>query len=334
MTPFVFRQWADRAPNQFQKLIAGFKPIYFKNIYSNNFFWREFLKIADAFRQHGLSIVPLKGIDMLARFHTLFDQRTLSDIDVLIKENDLDKVEPIFFSLGYKKNLEGLRENYWREHQCHLVFQSDRIRVDAHFGLDFKRKNRVLLPRLWDRTEEAAAGGATVRLLSAEDALFAFALHWRRFGNILSLKQVIDAAHLIQGSSRLDWDYILEESARGRMRATTYFLLLQVSLFCGSKVPEEVFKKLDVPFWKRALIKKLILKYTFDVGVPLKKLFLRAHFLLYDGFWEPVLYLINIPYEQFCKFYRLTPYTRAADLRYRLRILYMALSVFMKITDI
>lgn len=330
ITPVVFLRLSGHASSAPQALYETLKLDYINNIRRNQKWWGEFLRIFGAFRQKNIPLLPLKGIDILARSPASFDLRCLADIDVLVREDDLEGAESVFLSLGYRKNLEGLRQAYWQTHQCHLVFEREGFRVDTHFGVDFKRKHRVLLPRLWDRAQEAGSGNLKVRLLSPEDALFVFALHWRRFGNVLSLKQVMDVGQIIKESPELDWNYLLEESDRGKMKATTYFILLQAHLFCGTKIPEGVFKKLNIPFWHKRLIKRFLLKHTFESAPHLKTLYLKAHFLLYDTILEPILYLINIPYEQFCKFYDLAPYTIKADVRYRLRILYMALSLFWK----
>lgn len=325
--PFVFYRISSHVPEIEKEAYETLKLKYFTNLCSNKIFWGEFLKISEAFKQNKIPLLPLKGIDVLARFYPCSDQRRLQDIDVLVNEGDLERAEHIFSSLGYQKTLEGLRQEYWQEHQCHIPFSKDSIKVDVHFGLDFKRKRRVLLPRLWDRTIAVTAGNAKVLLFSPEDALFSFALHWRRFGNVFSLKQVMDVARIIRESPEFDWSYILKECERGRMKATTYFILMQAHLFCGTKIPREVLEKLNIPFWQKALIKRSLLKHTFETDSPFKMLYLKVHFLLYDNILDAVLYLIHIPYEQFCKFYKLKPYTREADLRYRWRIPYMAFSL-------
>jgi hypothetical protein len=139
---------------------------------------------------------------------------------------------------------------------------------------------------------------------------------------------VLDVARILRESPKFDWGYVIQEANRGRMKATLYFILMQACLFCGAEVPKTVLGDLKIPFWQKSLIKKFLLKNTFESQRAFKKNYLKAHFLLYDNVLEPVLYLMDIPYEQFCKFYDLKPYTRNADLRYRLRIPLMALSLF------
>lgn len=330
LTPFVFYRLKDYSslipPDIYSYLRSG----YLANVSRNLGFWDEFLKINDAFKQNNISILPLKGMDMLARFCPAFDLRTMSDIDILIKEDQFVKAEKVLSDLGYQKRLYGLKEKYWRERQCHVAFHRNHTMVEAHWGLDFKRANRIILQQLWKRVKQVQLGNDKLNIFSPEDALFSLALHLRRFGNILSLKQVLDAAKIIKESSEFDWDYVLEESKRGAMKATTYFILMQISLFTKVNISIEIFKKLGISRWHKILIKNFLLKHTFKVPPSLKEDYLKAHFLLYDNPCEPFLYLINIPYEQFCKFYDLKPYANKTDFLYRIRLLYIPISFCLK----
>lgn len=330
LEPLVFFSLKDYAGYIPEHIYSYLRAQYIGNISKNLRFWNEFLKINEAFRENNLSILPLKGIDTLARFYPYFDLRSMCDIDILVKEEGFPHVETILSDLGYRKTLYGLREEYWRKKQYHIAFYKDKTLVEVHWGLDFKRSNRIILPRLWERTQEIELRSHKISIFSPEDALFSFALHWHHFGNILYLKQVFDVARIIKETPAFDWDYILKEVERSKMKAVIYFILMQAYLFCEAEISEDIFKKLNIPRWQKTLIKKFVLKYTFETRFSIKKLYLKAHFLLYDNILEPTLYLINIPYEQFCKFYNLKPYTTISNLLYNLRLFYMPISLCLK----
>lgn len=330
LEPIVFYRLKNYAGYIPEHIYSYLRAQYVGNISRNLRFWNEFLKINAAFKENNLSILPLKGIDILTRFYPSFDLRSMCDIDILIKEEEFSAVERILSSLGYEKTLYGLREEYWRKQQCHIAFYKNKILIEAHWGLDFKRPNSIILPHLWERAKEVESGNHKISIFSPEDAVFSFALHWRHFGNVLSLKQVFDVARIIKETPAFDWDYVLKEAERGKMRAVISFILMQACLFCEAEIPEDIFKKLNIPCWQKTLIKKFLLKYTFETRASIKKLYLKAHFLLYDDILEPTLYLINIPYEQFCKFYNLKPYTTISGLLYGLRLFYMPISLCLK----
>lgn len=327
IAPLLFYKLKDHKARVPPDIYTHLKSRYLRNILINKVFWNDFLRISDIFRQNNVALLPLKGVDTLIRFYPYFDLRAMVDIDILIKEGQFAQAEKILSELNYSKKLYGLKEEYWRKHQCHITFYKEGVTVEVHWGLDFKRGKRTILPRLWERIQAIEFKDHKVDIFSPEDALFSFALHLRRFGNMLFLKQVFDVAKIIKESSGFDWDYVLRESKIGKMEATVYFILMQVSLFTKTEVPEEIFNQLNISTWQKTLIRKFILKYTFQTEISMKNAYLKAHFLLYDSLYEPIIYIVNIPYEQFCKFYFLKPYTKKADLLYNLRFIYMPISL-------
>lgn len=54
------------------------------------------------------------------------------------------------------------------------------------------------------------------------------------------------------------------------------------------------------------------------------------HFLLYDTLWEPIDYILNIPLEQFAKFYEIKPYDRMTGFLYENRLFYMPVKLIIE----
>ena len=307
---------------------------YFYHRYISFLIWalhleREYVRIAKLFQKASVDIVPIKGVAFLEDIYSACPSRQMCDIDVLIKEEDFQKAENILQDAGYTKDLEGLKEKYWRKHQCHIVFKnySDtkmHTRIEVHWGLDFKRKNRVILPELWQRVRQISFSQGLIKVLSPEDNLFSLALHLRRMGNILLLKNVLDTA-LILRNYTLDWKYILKESMRGKMRASVFFLLFQAQHFLGSYIPPFVWEGLRIPLLQQKRISCFIKKetFTFNEEEKMKQVYKQGHFLLYDSFWEPFFYVLNIPLEQFAKFYNLKQYDWRTKILYHNRIWYV-----------
>lgn len=290
---------------------------------------REYIRIAALFSKANVDIVPIKGIAFLEDIYVSYPSRQMCDIDVLIKEEDFQKAENILQAAGYLKDLEGLKEEYWRKHQCHIVFKNPvdtkkQIRLEVHWALDFKRGEKMILPELWQRVRSISSGQGLIKVLSPEDNLFSLALHLRRMGNILRLKNVLDAA-LILKHYTLDWEYILKESTRGKMRASVFFLFFQAHHFLGPYIPSFVWEGLGIPLPQRKQISSFITKETFmfEGEKKITQVYKKGHFLFYDSFWEPIFYILNIPLEQFAKFYNLKQYNWRTRILYYNRIWYM-----------
>jgi len=313
-----------------------------------SYLWEEFKHISNAFRDKNIISLPLKGTAFIANkiYADKAYLRPMCDIDLLIKEKDLPFIEKILEGLGYEKNLCGMRENYWREKSYHLEFIKKREKkpfynVEMHWALDYKR-GKSILPYLWDRVKKVQIDGKDTYLLSPEDTLFCLALHQRRFGKALCLKNVCDVAVLLNRyNSDLDWNYILKEASSASMSTTLYFVFAQANLLFDIQIPSSALKALNVPAYKKKLIRRFIVQDTFSLGLGLSNgernrnsVYLKSHFLLYDNFWEPVKYILNIPQEQFAKFYELPPYAKKTNLLYRIRYLYFIKNFFVIILKI
>lgn len=298
---------------------------------------QKFLEIYDAFENKGIDFISIKGVALLEDLYPEYPVRSSTDVDVLVKEKDLDKAIKILEGQGYSKNLEGLKESYWRNKQYHFVFVRDKKKgfspiVELHWDLDYPRYRRRILPQMFDRLRQADMQDIKVKLLSAEDTFFGLALHQRRFGIALSLRDVCDTARLLNKyKSSFDWDYVLNESKRAKVCSAVFFALCQVKLFFSIDAPEYVWEGLNVSRWKRRMIQRFIDKNTFSQDINSKNLYLKAHFLLYDNLWEPVDYILNIPQEQFAKFYGLSAYDKKTSLFYRYRLCYIFLKTLLNL---
>ena len=337
LTPFAYLALKEFDSLFPQGLYVLLRNSYYCSLMRCQRFWQEFLAISTAFERAQIKVLPIKGIALLEDLYFRYPVRPMVDIDLLVEEKEIQAAVEILNDIGYRKGLCAREEKYWREKQIHFDFckkkAGENFLVELHWALDFKRKNRFVLPGLWERTRPIKAGERLIKLLSPEDTLFSLALHGRRFGKALCLKNVYDAVLLLSKyADTFDWDYCLKMSIKHELNSALFFMLCQVRLLSGKNIPERVWKRLRVSKFKRRVIRWFIEKNTFSSHMDKrgKSLYLMSHFLLYDSFWEPALYILNIPKEQFSKYYGLNSHDRKTEFLYRFRLFYI---LFRGITD-
>jgi len=304
ITPFVYlalRDFDSFLPHDLKELLRN---DYYCSLVHAQGIWHEFLKISTAFEQKEIVLVPIKGTAFLGDIYTQMPVRPMIDMDLLVEERQLLKAESILNDLGYGKKLHGHKEEYWRNSQCHLIFGKKQPPkgpcIELHWGIDFKRRGRVILPELWSRIRKVNAAGRVIKLLSPEDTLFSLSLHNRRYGRTLCLKNVCDLILVLYKYGHdFDWGYVLEQSRKYDLCATVFFILQQARLLSEVPLPPSLEKDLKISAWKKKLIQQFIEKNTFLLNKKMsnKDFYLRSHFLLYDSFWEPIDYIIHIPKE-------------------------------------
>jgi len=310
-------------------LYALLQNTYYHDIARSQKLQQEFRRISEAFNRAGVMVLPIKGMALIYDAYLDFPARPMVDIDILVKEPDIEQGQKILADLGYTRELLGCTQRYWREKQIHFTFykkNKTNVIVELHWGLDFKRRNCRILPNVWERTRSVGSAGAVIRLLSSEDTLFSLVLHARRFGKALCLKYAYDIYLLLdKHKNSFDWEYCLAMCGKYRLYSVLFFSLHQVKIFSYNIVPERIWKGLRVSGFKRMLIERFIEKNIFKANMAEsgKKMYLISHFLLYDSFWEPLEYIINIPKEQFAKYYMLRQYSFRSNFFYTLRLLYM-----------
>jgi len=343
--PFFIRLLADHellslAYHCFKEYLPLIPPVQGKIIKQSSYlalgrladFQYEFLRIHDCCIQNRLELVPLKGAAFMVE--RLFGERTglrpMSDLDILVRKDDLPRAEKILESLGYRKQFWGLKEDYWMNRHYHLVFEKPAggnkfFTLELHWLLSYPQA-KPLLPLLWKRLRTVDFEGRRINLLSIEDSLFCLALNLRPIGNTLALKSACDFACLLERGRNLDWDYLLREAKIGQMRAVLYFRFIQARLFLGSVFPENFSGSLALPQYRKKAIERFIVKNTFVLsGQEDRERFLRAHFLVYDNLFKPVSMIVNIAQEQFAKFYGLKPYAISTLIFHKLRFLFIPL---------
>lgn len=301
---------------------------YYLSIQNNHILSDEFLRIYQLFEHRNIAMSPLKGIALLEDIYLPFPIRPMVDIDILVKEDDLEMAGQLLLELDYAKDLQGLTESYWRDSQCHIVFNKRgkrRIVVELHWGIDFKRRKRTVLSEIWDKRRSAVFREDSVRLLSPEDTLFTLSLHARRFGKILCMKNSIDTYLLFKKYiQNFDWRYVFDKCDKYGLYSAVFYNIHQAAHIFDMDT-SQIDNKFKIARRKRKMIMDFIQDNTFAVPMDksMKKSYLKLHLLLYDNFFEPALYIMNIPREQFFKFYNLQPYDRVSGYLYKWRLAYI-----------
>ncbi len=303
---------------------------FLKNVYYSHFhrylnLWEEFLKITRKAKKENILIIPIKGLSFSEHFYKDYGFRPIVDIDLLIKEENLDRGVELLENLGYKKYLLGATEKYWRKEHYHLEFLKRNKYVpclaELHWSLDFKRGKKVVLPSLWKRLKKVKMDGEELYVLSKEDTIFSLLLHQRHFGKMFNLKYICDMGIILKNN--LNWNYIFEIAKKEKCQASLFFLLAQTTVVLDINL-EKYLNKINISLIQKKLIYKLIRKCTYLCSQDFNPyyIYIICHLLLYDNIKEPLEYILNIPQEQFAKFYKLPVYAPRTKKLYKLRYLY------------
>jgi len=232
------------------------------NLIKNMLLWEEFCRIQDAFKKAGIKTIPLKGIILSETLYHNFSLRPMGDIDILVKENDLDRAKNVLISLGYKMSLKGLTQNYWKDYHCHYQFREPfkETLIEIHWAFAPPRPNKINLNEVWERSETQCINGIEVSTLSPEDTLLLLCLHACK--NITTLKNIplinlCDIHEIItQYTDRLNYAYIVHTAKVWRLEGAVFYLCLLTNNCLGTHWPAEIKNAL-----KPQILRKIALNF-------------------------------------------------------------------------
>ena len=181
---------------------------FFKSTMNLSFYCSEQVNlietIKEAFEKNQINFVLLKGT-VVRGFYPCPEMRLMSDADILIKEEEYEKIRPIMVSLGFE-------EQYESDHE--LVWKKSGVTVELH---------KRLIPSYNKDYYEYFGDGWKLATVKAEDSnqwfmsnedcfiyiLVHFAKHYRDMG--IGIKHLTDFYVYLEKYPDLDFGYIDKE---------------------------------------------------------------------------------------------------------------------------
>ncbi len=234
-----------------------------------------------SFNKAEITVMPIKGLIFSAMIYGQELPRTISDIDLLIRKEEVLKVDAMLKKLNFKPmyNLAVLKN--WHKicsynHYLKKDPNGQRNNIDIHWDfLNSDQSRPALLEKMWERTRPAEISGNKVLTLSLEDVLLFMSIKFiRDLTYKFSLRSACDISNLIRiYRDRLDWNYILSGCEKNKITSHLYFALYFAEKLFGADLPKEVvsLKPGAMKSWlfERLIKKRIFLKIPLSHNRPL-----------------------------------------------------------------
>lgn len=276
------------------------KNSYYSNIDRNTKLWKEFSSTLKSINDAGLKVILLRGIIFIEELYHNLGLRAMTDIDILIKENEIAKVKTVLLQSDYTESSEGFPEKYYKRYQTEYVFtkkisSNQFLCLEIHKALVPPRPYKIILPCLWKKAQEKTLYSQRVSFLSWEDTFFSLVLHLRRHSRRSSLKYIVDIAELLNtNGNELDWPYIVKSAKDNHIITSIYFSLYIAKELLQATISSKILKEFRPNIIKSVLIHFTINKYNFFALKKWQGTFLR--FLLFDSHIDFLLYLWRVSF--------------------------------------
>lgn len=242
----------------------------------------ELKRISLLLEENDIQFLVLKGLPLSMQLHGDIGRRASKDIDILVRDGDVEKTHEIMLRLGYHRIMPceafALRAmQYYKEFCKDFVYwhREFGVEVEVHWRLE---ENPYFLPinsfQPFHNRQLCCLGNMRVQVLSLERNVLYLAVHaahssWAR------ISWLVDIAILLRSSS-VDWREVVELSKKLDLMDVVWVSVLAANRLLGAPVPEVFFCDEYKPSITSGLLLKAVLKLSrkgcYPNGITLRSL--------------------------------------------------------------
>jgi hypothetical protein len=201
----------------------------------------------------GVVPVALKGLDFLHRLYDRFDQRTIDDVDLLIRPRDLRRCLEVLEAAGWTPPPEPGRTHYVRSsHHLPLVSPGPvRVDFEVHWSLAQDIRYHIDVDGLFERAVPIELGGRRILRLEDHDAVAHLLIHHFSHYFDRRLKWLVDLQALSLQVG-FEWSRVVERIRCWRATAAAAVSLRHLHKLSPDLIPAEALRELPLALWRRA----------------------------------------------------------------------------------
>ena len=204
----------DVVPVTIQKELTLFTR---KNAVKNLIYIRELIELIDEFNTHSIASATIKGPIISYALYDNFSMREFSDLDIVVREDDVEKAETILIRRGYTPDFADANyRSVFLKYLGQYAFRNRNtgITIDLHWqlapkGLPFP----VQADDVWSKLEAVQIAHNRVPTLALDDLALFLAAHGTKEG-WSSLIWICDFAEFLRKNQRICWTAIFERARR------------------------------------------------------------------------------------------------------------------------
>ncbi len=211
---------------------------------------RRLSQAAIAFQDCDVEVLLLKGAALNKTLYAGLGQRPMSDIDLLVRAEDIAGATTALEKSGFRRGVELVRRDFFPNYYYATEFLSespDQVRVDLHARpfRPLRYAQTVRDDAFWDRARVVDMGGAPLRVAADEEQFVHLATHSAVHGHsrllwLYDLCRRID----LRGPS-LDWDHIVAACRRLQLVLPVREALRELAMRWGPMAPERAQETLN-----------------------------------------------------------------------------------------
>jgi hypothetical protein len=227
-----------------------------RNALKRHFEIKSILKLLS---KSNVEAILLKGIYIAGAYYENSATRPMCDIDLLIKQEDIQKTVNILKAAGYTaetqgkgsnsqdfiNNLDSLRK--FTKHVAELKTPKG-IPLEIHFALDYDNENsktNIDIEKIWDTKEPAQVYGTTSYGMKTELLLLYLCINIAEDCFKQKILQLYDI-FLIISKIKIKWDFLITQAKEWNCQKALHAVLVAEYKLFNLKIPDPIFRELNL----------------------------------------------------------------------------------------
>lgn len=214
----------------------------------------ELRRVLREFAEHEIRCVVLKGASLLESLYSDLALRHLSDLDLMVGEQDLERSYDLVQDLGYRPYVsreKQAQEKARHRHYPRLIGVDDGLPIELHRHLMWRESLLYFdVGPLWQRARETTIVGQPALVLAPEDLLAHLCLHFfvdarSYYPSRGALMKLVDISETIRrAEAGLDWTRFVRNVDDWGLGVVVGCVLLTVERLLGTATPKSVLEAL------------------------------------------------------------------------------------------
>ncbi len=244
VTPLLYHNIKSLNLSLPEDIAVELKEQFLKQAYRNTYLFSELGKILHLLNEKDIPVIVLKGAYLAGAVYDNIGLRGMSDVDLLVKKDDLSRVEKELLSQGA---VPEAKDRLIAEHCPEFSYTTPEfgLRLDIHWALNPSKYNCLAeVDGLWSRSRSVLVQQFPARALSPEDLLLHLCMHTAKHAHDMQFRMLYDIAEVLRcHADELDWG-VIDDRARewGILRAVYIFLSLAKEFLAADLTGEKLDK--------------------------------------------------------------------------------------------
>jgi hypothetical protein len=246
LSPLLCQRLKEKSvePDVPRVILESLRRDYMRNAAANMKMYAELGKVLKEFKTAGIPVIVLKGAHLAEAVYRDIALRFFSDIDLLVKKNDLERADRIlsadYIPLEYHRQVD--KSNY----EWHYNHKSKRLLLEIHWDLlAGTYPFSIDTNELWENAVSEKIAGIDVLVLSPADLVLHLCLHTSIHMLGSGIRALCDIVQVTRDSGMaIDWRRLEEQARSWRISHGTYLILRLARDLLNAAVPDDILDRL------------------------------------------------------------------------------------------